>query len=355
MDTLWGHRTRDASSVVTLDTTVTAVRSVKMLTVTGNGSYNQYFSIPEITASSFVVVDSLYDNIGGWSPQAFWSDGTLHLRSAGTKTWQLMILSQGGGSFSGTGSYGIRSRNNNLLTQIDSVNRILTVRYGGAFEFGMYWRPGMRAIVSPPFSFTFPEPITTYERPMVFLNAEDYMMVSGFYVRGSPGNWTGWGISHLSGFFREHGLAVSDYMKMKWFLATYQEAPAPQGAYGELVRSESGQAIFSSANNLALLNNQPSHNAFYSDGGDISGSNYNNSSARMPWTESYADYVLANALFSHTNIEQTQNPIIINWGGFLPGNRSILKMYAQNYVQSPATGISANGRTLFASRPMKPI
>ncbi|MCE0935353.1 hypothetical protein N7657_30270, partial [Pseudomonas monteilii] len=63
--------------------------------------------------------------------------------------------------------------------------------------------------------------------------------------------------------------------------------------------------------------------------------------------------VLANALFSCTNIQQTAQPIRTNYGGFLPGNRSILQMYCDN--ASGINPLTANGRTLFASRPMKPL
>lgn len=353
MADVYGLRTKDVSGMVTLDTTVSSIRSVKMLAVTGNGDYNQYFSIPEITANSFVVVDALSTN-GGWSPQAFWSDGLLHLRSAGRQTWQVMILSKGGEPFNAAVTYGLRSRNNNVLTQIDAVNRVLTARWGGSFEFGMYWRPGMRAQISPSFRFTFPEVIRTVERPMVFLNSEDYMMVAGFRVDGVPGHWTGWGISHVSGYYREHGLDVSDYMKMKWFLATYEEN-LPAAGYGVVIKGGGGEKLFSSTDNLASLSSQPSNNSFFADGEGFGGGAVYQASSRMPWVGNFDDYVLANALFSHTNIEQTENPIIVNWGGFLPGNRNILKMYAQNYAGSPATGVSANGRTLFAARPMKPL
>lgn len=357
MTVLYGLRTRDAANAVTLDTTVTSVRSLKMFTVTGTGGYNQYFDIPDIKASSFVVVDALYDSKGRtWSPQAFWTDGQLHLRAAGTRAWQVMILADGGGAFAASDTYGIRVRNGNIKTQIDSVNKVLGIKYGGTFEFGMYWRPGMQAIISDPYYFQFPTPITTYERPMVFLNAENYMMVSGFYVSGTPGNWTGWGIGHASVYYRQHGLEVSDYMKIKWFLASYKNDAPLTDQYGAVVRDASNQRIFSSTDNLALLSGQPSSNAFYNDGQPIIiGATYNESS-RMSWTGSFSDYVLANALFSQTNIEQTTNPIVINWGGFLPGNRSIIKMYAQRVSSgTPVNGISANGRTMFASQPMKPL
>ncbi|MNJ53252.1 hypothetical protein D3C77_486330 [compost metagenome] len=73
----------------------------------------------------------------------------------------------------------------------------------------------------------------------------------------------------------------------------------------------------------------------------------------MAWTGSYDDYVLANALFSCTNVIQTTQPIRANFGGFLPGNRSILQMYCNN--GSGINPLTANGRTLFASRPMRPL
>ncbi|WP_243897600.1 hypothetical protein [Pseudomonas asiatica] len=97
MADLYGLRTRDASGVATLDTTITSVRSLKMMQVAGNGAFDQYISIPEIQAQSFVVVDALYD--GGEytsSPQAWYSTGQLQLRQPYTQTWQVMILSLGG-------------------------------------------------------------------------------------------------------------------------------------------------------------------------------------------------------------------------------------------------------------------
>lgn len=59
MADLYGLRTRDAAGAITLDTTITSVRSLKMMQVVGNGQFDQYVSIPEIKAESFVVVDSL--------------------------------------------------------------------------------------------------------------------------------------------------------------------------------------------------------------------------------------------------------------------------------------------------------
>lgn len=357
MSGIYGARTKDASGVVTLDTSITPIRSLKMMTVTGDGSYNQYFSIPEIKASSFIVVDALYKAAaldGTWSPQAFWTDGQLHLRAPGTRTWQVMILANGE-PFAAPGTYGIRASNNGNKVQIDPVNRVLSVRYSGSFEFGVYKPPGGSEQTSPHFYYQFPEPITTYERPLIFLNAANYMMVSAFYVEGGPGNWLGWGIRHVGAAYVYHGMTTSEYMRMRWFAATHQPAQDSQGAYGVRVTGADGSRIFSSATNLVSLTNQPANNAFYNDNEPIAGGANYTASARMAWTGSYEDYVLANALFSSTNIEQTTNPIKTNWGGFLPGNRSILKMYTSNFGGSLLNPIGANGRTLFAARPMRPL
>lgn len=353
----YGHRTRDAAGVITLDTSIATIRSLRMMQVTGTGPYNQYFAIPEIKADSFVVVDALFKGAGWdgtWSPQAFWTDGQLHLRAAGTRTWQVMILSQGEPFVTPT-TYGLRASNNGNKVQIDPVNRMLNIRYSGNFEFGVIKVPGGVEQPSPNFSYQFPEPITTYERPLIFLNAADYMMVSAFYVDGVPGNWTGWGLAHVGSAYRFHGMTTSTYMKMRWFAATYQSPRESPGAYGNRVSDATGARIFTSSANLVSLASQPFSNSFYNDNEPIEGSASYTASSRMAWTGSFEDYVLANALFSSTNIEQTTSPIKSNWGGFLPGNRSILKMYTSNYSGTPTNPIGANGRTLFAARPTRPL
>lgn len=144
-------------------------------------------------------------------------------------------------------------------------------------------------------------------------------------------------------------------MQMRWFAATYQPVQDSPGAYGIRVADAAGARLFTSSANLVSLASQPFSNSFYNDNEPIEGGASYTASARMPWTGSFDDYVLANALFSSTNIEQTSNPIKANWGGFLPGNRSILKMYTANYTGSPTNPIGANGRTLFAARPMRPL
>ena len=71
MADLYGLRTRDASGVISMDTTITPIRSLKMMQVAGNGAFDQYISIPEIQAASFVVVDALFDaGENTYSPQA---------------------------------------------------------------------------------------------------------------------------------------------------------------------------------------------------------------------------------------------------------------------------------------------
>ncbi|AIL60945.1 hypothetical protein [Pseudomonas alkylphenolica] len=349
----YGLRTRDASGLVTIDTSITPIRSLKMMTVTGNGSFDQYIAVPEIQAQSFVVVDTLEDR-GEYtfSPQAWYSTGQLQLRQPQNLTWQVMILSQGGEPFSAPGSYGIRTSNNNVRTQIDAVNKVLTVHYNGAFQLGVYWRPGMQAQLIQWADVTFPSPITTHERPLIFLNADDYMMVGNFYVKGRPGNWTGFRLKQWSSK-SAHGSAADSYMNIRWYCASYQAPSTPAGQYGASVRDAAGNRTFVTTANLALLNSQPAANAFVSTGNPITGTGYYAPSQQMVWTGSYDDYVLANALFSCTNIIQTTQPIRANFGGFLPGNRSILQMYCDN--GSGINPLTANGRTLFASRPMKPL
>jgi len=346
----YGLRTRDASGAVTLDTTITPIRSLKMMQVTGNGAFDQYISIPEIQAQSFVVVDTL-QNLGEntSSPQAWYSTGTLQLRQPYSNQWQVMILSQGGEPFSAPGSYGIRAFNNNVKTQIDAINRVLTVRYSGNFNIG-FQGPGSGTQIQWG-GADFSSPITTYERPLIFLNAANYMMVGNFYVIGSPGNWTGFRVKAWND--PTHGDVWLYPMQIKWYCASYMAPNTPEGEYGASVRDASGNRTFVTTANLSLLNSQPASTAFVNTGTPITRPNYYAPSQQMPWTGNYADYVLANALFSCTNIGATTQPIRANFGGFLPSNRSILQMYCDN--GSGINPLTANGRTLFASRPMKPL
>lgn len=348
----YGLRTRDASGVVTLDTTVTPIRSLKMMTVTGNGAFDQYIAIPEILAGSFVVVDTLEDRGEyTYSPAAWYSTGSLHLRQPQSQAWQVMILSRGAEAASGAGSYGIRAKNNNIQTQIDSVNRALTVRYSGQFQFGQQSNPGGQATVIQWADINFPAPITTYERPLVFLNAADYMMVGNFSVKGGPGNWTGF---RLKAWMNPaHGSAWLQFMTIKWFCSSTQAGSIATGAYGARVRDAAGVLLFATTMNITSLNGQPASNSFVQAGPPLTGGSWYAPSQQMPWTGSYDDYVLANALFSCTNIIQTTQPIRANFGGFWPGNRSMLQMYVDN--GSGIDPLTANGRTLFAARPMRPL
>lgn len=354
MANLYGLRTRDAYGAVTLDTTVTPIRSLKMMQVVGSGAFDQYISIPEIQAQSFVVVDSLQD-LGEytWSPQAWYSTGQLHLRQPQTLAWQVMILSQGGEPFSAAGSYGIRATNNNVRTQIDAINRILSIRYNGTFQIGYYWRPGQVTQEIRWADVTFPSPVTTYERPLIFLNAADYMMVGNFSMKGSPGNWTGFRLRQWAQP-QAHGSVAYDYMQIRWFCASYMAPNAPVDTYGASVRDASSNRTFLTTANLSLLNSQPATTQFITAGNPITGpSGYYAPSQQMGWTGNFGDYVLANALFSCSNIAATGQPFRANFGGFLPNNRSILQMYCDNF--SGINPLTANGRTLFASRPMKPL
>ena len=348
---LYGLRTRDAAGAITLDTTITPIRSLKMMQVAGNGGFDQYISIPEIQAASFVVVDALYD--GGdntWSPPAWATTGQLQLRQPGTQTWQVMILSQGGEPFSVAGSYGIRASKNNVRTQIDAINRVLSVRYNGRLNIGFQGPSSGTQIQYG--NVTFPQPVTTYERPLIFLNADNYMMVGSFSITGSPGNWTGFRIKAYNNQ-TAHGSVALYPMMINWFCASYMTPDAPIGQYGASVRDASSNRTFVTSANLALLNSQPANNSFYTAGPPISGAGYYASPAQMGWTGNYADYVLANALFSATNVTQTAQPIRANYGGFLPDRRDVLQMYCENF--DGINPLSVNGRTLFASRPMKPL
>lgn len=346
----YGMRTRDGSGVTTLDTSTTSIRSLKMLQVTGNGQLDQYFSIPEIRAGSFVVVDTLED-FGNytWSPQAWYSEGQLHLRRAYAKTWQVMILSQGSEPFESVQSYGIRTLNNNIRTQIDSVNRVLSIRYSGKFTFEI---PSRGLNIEGDNFLTFPAPITTTERPLVFLNANDYLMVGQFRVVGSPGNWTGFRVADFRD--QSHGPGWNQPIRISWYCASYMAIDSSDGVFGARIRDSSGKTTFNTNANLALLNSQPSIDGFVTRGPAITRiDGYYASSQQTDWTGNYQDYFLANALLSSVNIAATSQPFRANFGGFLPGNRSILQMYSEN--PSGINPVTPNGRTFFASRPMKPL
>ncbi|MCW2272363.1 hypothetical protein [Pseudomonas sp. JUb96] len=343
----YGLRTKDASGAITLDTSITPIRSLKMFTVTGNGSLDQYISVPEIKAGSFAVVDTLVDQgENTWTPQAWYSAGTLQLRRPSSLTWQVMVLSQGLEPL-GSGSYGIRTLNNGIRTQIDAVNKVLSVAFSGSFLLG---GPGTSFIQWG--DVNFPAPITTTERPLIFLNAVDYMMAGSFYVKGSPGNWTGFRLKAWPSSI--HGSAWTQYMTIKWFCATYQPDAGVVGQYGAVVRDANGIKLFATTTNLASLLTQPATTEFSAVGPPITGGSAGYSpSQQMNWTGSYDDYVLANALFSCSNIAQTTTPIKQNYGGWWPGNRSMLQMYCYN--ASGIDPLTSNGRTLFAARPMRPL
>lgn len=347
----YGVRTKDAAAVVSLDTTITPIRSLKMMQVVGSGEFDQYISVPEIQAQSFVVVDTLEDRgENTFSPQAWYSAGQLQLRQPQNLTWQVMILSQGGEPFSAPGSYGIRTFNNNVRTQIDAINKVLTVHSSGAFNIG-FQGPGSGNQIQWG-DVNFPAPITTFERPLIFLNAANYMMAGNFHIKGGPGNWTGFRLKAYNNH-GAHGEVALYPMQIKWYCASYQAPNTPAGEYGTSIRDAANNRTFVTTANLALLNSQPAINAFANTGNPITGTSYYAPSQQMAWTGSYDDYVLANALFSCTNVIQTTQPIRANFGGFLPGNRSILQMYCDN--GSGINPLTANGRTLFASRPMKPL
>lgn len=347
----YGLRTRDASGGVTLDTSVTPIRSLKMMSLQGNGEFDQFIPIPEIQAQSFVVVDALLDlGANTYSPPAWYSPGVLQLRQPGTATWQVMILSQGGEPFTSSGDYGLRTLNNSIATQIDSFNRALSIRYSGAFNLLVAGGGGAPDIAGDVY-YSWPAPITTYERPLIFLNGTDYMMVGNFRVLGSPGNWTGFTVSNRANPL--HGPIWNQPMRIKWFCASYMADDSPIGQYGVSVKDAANNRLFASTMNIALLNSQPVANAFVTAGTPITGTNYYATSQVMAWTGAYEDYVLANALFSVTNIYQTTQPYRVNFGGFLPGSRGYLQMYCEN--NGGVNAVLANGRTTFAARPMRPI
>lgn len=348
MAVIYGLRTKDASSRITLDTGSTPIRSLKMLQVTCDGSFEQVFSVPEIKSDSFVVVDRLApvtDLATNWSPQAWYSPGQLTIRRGFNETWQVLVLSSGGVPFTSAGQYGIRSVNEASQSQIDSVNRVLNVVYQGSFTFPA-WEDRDRPYLN---GYDFPVPITTYERPLVFFNSPGHMLLQNFYVQGTPGNWTGWRVGKF-----EHpdlGPVWKEPMQVDWFVSSYSASPVPVGAYGATVSDSSSVKIFTSTNNIVRLNNQPSTNSFVVAGTPIVNIGYYATSCQMPWTNNVADYFLGNAVLMPTYVPGagTAWPFRATIAGFLNGRRDMLQAYTEN--DSGINPVDPNGRTLFAARP----
>lgn len=347
MAAVYGLRTKDASGVVTLDTSITPIRSLKMLQVTCSGSFEETFPVPEIKSDSFVVVDALRFGTPTttWSPQAWFSTGQLTIRRGGNETWQVMVLSSAGAPYAAENEYGIRTVNNNLRSQIDPVNRILNVMYKGSFTFPS-WANKDQPVLN---GYDFPTPITTQERPLVFLNGPGHLMLQFFYVLGSPGNWTGWRVSKY--MHSDFGPVWLEAMQVDWFVASYSASPTAAGAYGATVSDSSGVKIFTSTNNITQLNSQPSSNSFVVAGNPITGVSYYMSSCQMPWTNNASDYFLANAVLSVTLVSGagTASPWRETVAGFLNGRRDMLQAYTNN--SNGINPVDPNGRTLFAARP----
>ncbi|MFG0394724.1 hypothetical protein ACF8LH_13070 [Pseudomonas sp. zbq_4] len=348
MATIYGLRTKDASARITLDTSSTPIRSLKMLQVTCDGSFEQVFSIPEIKSDSFVVVDRLVPTstpATNWSPQAWYSAGQLTIRRGFNETWQVLILSSGGTPFATSGQYGIRSLNNNFQSQIDSVNRVLNVMYRGSFTFPA-WRNRDQPYLN---GYDFPVPITTYERPLIFVNGPGHLMLQNIRVEGGPGRWTGWRVSQYA--HPDFGDIWLEAMQVDWFVGSYSASPVPVGAYGATVSDASAVDIFTSTNNIVQLNSQPATNSFVVAGSPIVGAGYYAASCQMPWTNNYADYFLANAVLSPTYVPGagSANPWRATIAGFLNGRRDMLQAYTEN--DSGINPVDPNGRTLFAARP----
>lgn len=337
----YGLRTKDEASIVTLDTTTVAIRSIKTVTVKGNGAWDQYFNIPEITAGSFVVMATSATGQYASTPDAWWTPGRLHLRRAGTGTWQVLIMSSGGSPPAGV-RYGIRTRNNDLVTQIDNENRVLTVSSSGSFFLGRRG-PGNYVMSQ---NIAFPAKVTSQEKPLIFLNSDDYLMVSGFYVLGSPGNWAGFHLDYWPG---HNGAAA---FTVKWMCGDFSRLISASG-YGARVKDEEGRVIFTTTENIILLNGSPTSNGFTVRGDPLSSQTQYWSSFQMNWTGNSADYVLANSLMNDVQYPGGSTPFYQSPAGFLPGRRDVLQAYSGADNQTQPSGV--NGRTVLAGRPMRPL
>ena len=197
--------------------------------------------------------------------------------------------------------------------------------------------------------YDFPTPITTYERPLVFVNGPGHLMLFNFYVIGQPGNWTGWRVAKY--MHPDFGPVWLEAMQVDWFVGSYAASPLPVGAYGATVSDSVGVDIFTSTNNIVRLNSQPTANSFVVAGSPIVGAGYYATSCQMPWTNSAADYFLANALLSPTYVPGagSASPWRATIAGFLNGRRDMLQAYTEN--DSGINPVDPNGRTLFAARP----
>lgn len=337
---VYGGRTRDASGAITLDTSVTALRSIYTTQVQGNGAWDQYFSIPQIKAGSFVVVQSPTPNVAS-GVEAWWSPGQLHLRRAYSGRWVVKVLSYGDAP-DATTKYGLRARNDNNLVQIDNVNKVMSVAGFGSFQLG---RRGAGDYILTGRG-NFPSPITTTEEPYVFLRSDTGMMVCKYRVLGSPGAWTGFTVEAWLG-----GPFATLLYTVHWMVGSSTPSAA-EGDYGIRVRNGSSERTFNSNDNLILLSGgAPSSDRFKVAGSDIQLGPVLWSSFQMPWTGSTADYFLASTLLGtfDDGYNMYDNP-----AGFLVGNRSVLQAYSGSYTSSTnASGV--NGRTLFAGRPMRPL
>jgi hypothetical protein len=335
---VYGLRTKDAAAAVTLDTTITTVRSAYSTQVKGtSNAVDQYFSIPQIKTSSFVVVTS--PSPGGTIPGAWWSTGQLRLRRLSTGSVNVMILEYEGMA-DNVARYGLRARNGSNFTQIDNANRVLSLARNGSFTMG-FLGPGS---VVADVTISFGSPITTAEQPLVFLNFDDDGMVNKFVMRGSAGNWTGFSLSWWTGQNSTQRFTV------KWMAGSFLST-GPTAEYGLRVRDAGGTQIFSTSDNLILMNGFPSNDRFVRSGSDIPLGPEYYTSYRMPWTSSFDDYFLANSLIGGSFFDGFgiyDNPV-----GFLSGNRTFLQAYSGSNNQTD--GSANNGRTLFAGRPMRPI
>lgn len=341
MAAIYGARTKDASGAVTLDTFVTPMRSIYTLQVTGNGAWDQYFSIPQIKANSFVVVQSATPNSAG-GVEAWWSTGTLHLRRAYSAKWVVKVLSFGDAQ-DGATKYGIRTRNDENLVQIDNSNKAMRVADSGSFALGRRG-PGDYILSG---RGTFKSPVTTSEEPYVFLRSDTGMMVCNYRVLGAPGAWTGFTVDGWFG-----GSFNSLYYTVKWMVGTPTASSSSLEDYGIRIRNEASEVTFNSNDNLILLSGgPPSSDRFKVAGSDVVTGPTLWSSFQMPWTGSFDDYFLASSLLPpfFDGYNTYENP-----AGFLVGNRSVLQAYSGSQISSTnASGV--NGRTVFAGRPMRAL
>jgi len=223
--------------------------------------------------------------------------------------------------------YGIRTSNGSAITQMDSESKVLTVAASGSYA----------SVNSYEFTITYATPITTQQKPFIFLKPSGLGFTKLILHLGGPGNWTGF-------YARDTGSG-------KWMAGVFNSIVQPS-QYDIRITDSSGSRLFSGSDNIIQLKGAPnSTNWVFNSEGFQSGGVYW-SGIQAPWTGSFDDYFLASTaaagrVYNGNSTQETQI-------GFSAGNRQVIKGFIGTLIGSE-TGAVFSGRTTFAARPMRPI